>query len=278
MPVHFGGEIADMDAIMPIAKKHNLIVIEDAAQAHGAILEGNRGAGGIGDIGIFSFQQSKCMTAGEGGAVTTQNDDLAEAVWSLRNCGRSKTGIWYEHHRIGHNNRLTEWQAVMLRGQLRRLKHQCETRHRNFKQFCSYISTIPGLAPCKLHPNAVQHNLYVPMFRFTGQGWDGLHRNKIVEALTAEGVDVSTGYGWPNYANPVFKTMQHEWADRAFAFGLDKFPDWDACAQRCPVAERACSDEAVWLSHEPFLGDDNDIRLLADAFAKVYECRTELTR
>ena len=278
LPVHFGGEIADMDAIMPIAEKHNLMVVEDAAQAQGAILEGNRGAGGLGHVGIFSFQQSKVMTAGEGGACTTQRDDLAEELWSLRNCGRSKTGVWYEHHRLGRNLRITEWQGAILRGQLRRLKNQCQTRYRNFQTFCKNIESIPGIVPCKLHPKAIQHSLYLPMFRFTGDGWDGLHRDQVIKALAAEGADASPGYGWPNYGNPVFKTMQEKFGHRAFAFGVDRFPDWNDYTQRCPVAERACSSEALWVSHEPFMGDEKEIQKLTDAFTKVYECRAELAK
>lgn len=274
--VHLGGEIADMEAILAIAGKHGLRVIEDAAQASGAVLEGNRGAGGMGDVGIFSFQASKVLTSGEGGACTTRDDGIAELLWSLRNCGRSPAGVWYEHHQVGHNLRMTEFQGVVLRGQLRRLAEQCETRYRNYLHFCRNIESIPGIEPCRLHPNALSHPILLAMFRFTGSGWYGVSRDKVVEALAAEGIPAVTGYGWPTYRNPVFETMQEKMGHRAFAYGVDRFPNWSEYSLRCPVAERACSREAIWLPHQVFLGDESQVRMLADAFHKVYAGRSEL--
>src|SRR5262245_40609396 len=99
IPVHFAGQPAEMDEIMAIAQKHKLIVLEDAAHAHGASYR-NRPAGSIGHLGSFSFQSSKNMTAGEGGVITTNDDTLAEACRSIQNCGRVPGGIWYEHHVI----------------------------------------------------------------------------------------------------------------------------------------------------------------------------------
>src|SRR5438034_8031261 len=97
IPVHFAGQPADMDAIMALARKHKLVVIEDAAHAHGASYR-NRPAGSLGDLASFSFQSSKNLTAGEGGIITTNNDALARACRSIHNCGRVPGGLWYEHH------------------------------------------------------------------------------------------------------------------------------------------------------------------------------------
>jgi dTDP-4-amino-4,6-dideoxygalactose transaminase len=279
LPVYFGGEIADMDAINAIAKKHNLRVIEDAAQAQGAILDDGRAAGGLGDIGCFSFQESKIMTAGEGGACTTNDDALADLIWSYRHCGRQRDGgAWYEHHRIGHNFRMTDFQGTLLRGQLRRLKTQCETRMANFKVFCGVIESVPGITPFKLHPKAVQHSLYLPMLRYDPRPWEGIDRARVVEALDAEGAGVGVGYGWPNYKNPVFQNMQDNLGHQAFAFGVDRFPDWASYAECCPVAERACKSEAIWMPHEVLEGTAADAKLFADCFVKVYENRSELMR
>ena len=203
--VHLGGEICDMDAILAIARKHNLKVIEDAAQASGSILRGNKGAGGLGDVGTFSFQASKVVTAGEGGACAAQDDVLAERLWSYRNCGRSKTGLWYEHPRMGHNHRMGEFQGAILRAQLSRLAAQCQTRQRNYDSFLAKMAGIPGLAARKLRPDAAQRCLSVFILTFTGEGWDGLHRDAVLEALRAEGVPATLGYGWANYRNPAFR-------------------------------------------------------------------------
>src|SRR5262249_20898367 len=106
IPVHFAGQVADMDELMRIARKHKLVVLEDAAHAHDAPYK-NRGAGSIGHFGSFWFQSSKNMTAGEGGIITTNDDTLAETCRSIHNCGRVPGGIWYEHHVISGNYRLS---------------------------------------------------------------------------------------------------------------------------------------------------------------------------
>jgi len=274
--VHLGGEICDMDAILAIARKHNLKVIEDAAQATGSILRGNQGAGGLGDAGTFSFQASKVVTAGEGGACTAQDEQIAERLWSYRNCGRSKTGVWYEHPRIGHNHRMGEFQGTVLRAQLRRLPDQCRTRQRNYDLFLAKMAGVPGFAARKLRPDAAQRCLSVFIVSFTGEGWDGLHRDVVLEALRAEGVPATLGYGWANYRNPAFATMQQSMGDRAFAFGVKRFPDWLQYAERCPATERACRDRAIFMPHALLLGGEADIQMLADAFAKVYKHRAEL--
>lgn len=273
--VHFGGEIADMDAILAITRRCGLAVIEDAAQATGSILTGDRAAGGMGDAGIFSFQASKVMTAGEGGACTTQDDAIAERLWSLRNCGRIKTGLWYEHHRMGHNNRMTEFQGVLLRGQLRRLAGQCERRLRNYHVFLQAIEGLPGVRPRHFRADCVQRSMAVVVMRFTAQGWDGVTKPQLLKALQAEGVPISGGYGWANYSNPAMTHLQEHMGDKAFAFGVERFPDYAACAERCPVAERACSREALFLLHDVFLGDETQTRKLADAFLKVYAHRAD---
>ena len=276
--VHLGGEICDMDAILAIARKHKLKVIEDAAQACGSILKGNKGAGGLSDVGTFSFQASKVVTAGEGGACTTQDEVLAERLWSYRNCGRSKTGVWYEHVRLGHNVRMGDFQGALLRAQLARLPEQCRTRQRSYDAFLAKMAGIPGFAARKLRPDAARRCLSVFILTYTGEGWDGLHRDLVLEALRAEGVPATLGYGWANYSNPAFANMQQAMGNRAFAFGVKRFPDWLQYAERCPATERACRERAIFMPHALLLGSDADMQTLADAFAKVYEHRSELAQ
>ena len=112
IPVHMGGQPAEMDALMVIARQHNLVVIEDAAHAHAALYR-HRPAGSIGHLGSFSFQSSKNLTCGEGGIVTTNDDRLAEACRSIHNCGRITGGLWYEHHVMSANYRLGEFQGAV---------------------------------------------------------------------------------------------------------------------------------------------------------------------
>ena len=131
LPVHFSGELCDIEAICAIAARHDLKVIEDAAQSHGVCLEGGRYAGSFGEGGIFSFQESKCVTCGEGGMILTDSEEFAELCWSLRHYGRTRDGLWYEHHRLGWNGRMSEFSGALLRTQLRKLPQQNAVRMAN---------------------------------------------------------------------------------------------------------------------------------------------------
>jgi dTDP-4-amino-4,6-dideoxygalactose transaminase len=132
LPVHIAGIPADMDSICRIARRHGLKVVEDAAQAHGSEWRGRR-VGGLGELGCFSFQSSKVMTSGEGGAITTNIEELSERCWSLINVGRTRGGDWYQHDVLGYNYRMTEFQAAVLIAQLRRLDQQIERRQANYE-------------------------------------------------------------------------------------------------------------------------------------------------
>ena len=138
LPVHLGMRFADMDEILRIAKKHNLKVIEDCAHAHGAMWKG-QGAGSMGDLGAFSFQSSKLITSGEGGAVITNTLEYMELVQSYINAGRASLTDQYHHRIIGYNHRLSELQASVLGPQLERLPQQAATREKNVKHFESRL-------------------------------------------------------------------------------------------------------------------------------------------
>ncbi|MDR7545401.1 MAG: DegT/DnrJ/EryC1/StrS family aminotransferase [Armatimonadota bacterium] len=147
VPVHLAGAPADMDGILALARQHGLVVIEDAVQAHGAEWKGHR-VGAIGTLGTFSFQSTKVLTAGEGGAVVTNDATLAEIVWSLQNVGRIPGGEWYKHHRLGWNLRMTEFQAALLLAQMDRLDEQIARRARNAAALVAEgIPATPGYPP-----------------------------------------------------------------------------------------------------------------------------------
>src|ERR1700734_1356585 len=144
LPVHLGMRFADMDEILRIAKKHNLKVIEDCAHAHGAMWKG-QGAGSMGDLGAFSFQSSKLITCGEGGAVITNNLEYLELVQSYINAGRASMTDQYHHRIIGFNYRLGEFQAAVLGPQLDRLPQHSATRTRNMKHFEDCVKGTTGI-------------------------------------------------------------------------------------------------------------------------------------
>src|ERR1700726_4320002 len=151
LPVHLGMRFADMDEILRIAKKHNLKVVEDCAHAHGGKWNG-KGAGSMGDLGAFSFQSSKLITSGEGGAVITNNLEYLERVQSYINAGRATPTDKYHHRIVGFNYRLGEFQAAVLGPQLDRLPEQAALRERNMKCFETQLQNTTGLGLLKPDP------------------------------------------------------------------------------------------------------------------------------
>ena len=274
MVVHFGGQPADMDRITAIASKYNLAVIEDAAHAHGCEWKG-RSAGSFGLFSSFSFQASKNMTAGEGGIICTNDRALAEECDSLLWAGRKVGRPWYEFHSLGWNYRLTEFQAALLREQLKRLDDQ--TRHR--QQMATHLShslqKIAGISPLKHDERVTAHGYHIYMFRYD-EGLLGLPRPKFIEALSAEGVPSFSGYTFPLYRNPMF--TEKRFINGSFPLGTPYHDDMDYLdfIAKCPVSERACASEAVWLSQNIFLGTKADMDDIATAICKVLDNRHEL--
>jgi dTDP-4-amino-4,6-dideoxygalactose transaminase len=157
-PVHLFGQMADMDAIMAVAEKHNLLVIEDAAQAHGAEYKGRR-AGSIGHIGCFSFYPGKNLGAyGEGGMVTTRNQDYAHAVRMMRDWGAEKK---YHHDLPGFNYRMTGIQGAILRVKLRHLEDWTEARRAHAAYYDQLLADVDVSAPAEMPYARHVYHLYV---------------------------------------------------------------------------------------------------------------------
>jgi dTDP-4-amino-4,6-dideoxygalactose transaminase len=269
LPVHFSGELADMEAIGRIAAKHHLQVIEDAAQAQGVSLQGGRYAGSFGEGAIFSFQASKCLNAGEGGAILTNSDALAEQAWSLRHCGRQRGGLWYEHHQLGWNSRLSEWQGAILRSQLRRLPRQNARRMANVRYFLDRLRGLEGLTPVQLHPQGENHSHCLVMLRYDAAQWGGLTRARFLEAINAEGVPATGGYSFGSFDNPVLRNLDLSSPRSPFMIGRQSPIDYRGFAERCPNTVRACREEAIWLMHNLFLGDTGHVDMIVNALGKI---------
>ena len=248
IPVHFAGQPADMDDIMQISSENDLIVIEDCAHAHGASWKG-KSVGSIGHFGSFSFQASKNLTAGEGGILTTNDDDLAEAAWSICNQGRRTGGGWYEHVRLGTNYRLTGWQAAILLVQLSRLQEQIETRERNSKRLIEELADIDLISTPFIDERVTQHGHYLFLLKLNTERLPGLSKETFVEALAAEGIPCSAGYPYPLYKNVVFE-------------------NFDLGEVDCPEAERMCRD-TFWLSHEVLLASPDRVTDAISAIRKI---------
>lgn len=266
MPVHFGGQSADMDAINAIADKHELDVLEDAAHAHGSEWNGRK-CGSLSDAGSFSFQNSKNMTAGEGGIVTTNNQALAERCSSYLWAGREAGRPWYEHHRLGWNYRLTEFQGAILRVQLRRLTEQTARRDANGRYLAARLREF-GLQPTVIDQRSTVVSFHLFMLRYVPEEFGGMSRSDFIAALTAEGIPCSSGYAHPLYRNPMFLNKD---------FWKGSFPcvapyarefDYAEFIDRCPVSEAACK-EAVWFTQNMMLGSRGDMDDIAVAVAKI---------
>ena len=268
IPVHFAGQPADMNAIMVMAKKRKLLVIEDAAHAHGAS-HNNQPAGSIGHMGSFSFQSSKNLTAGEGGIITTNDDALAEACRSIHNCGRVPGGLWYEHHVISGNYRLGEFQGAILNAQLDRLKAQTITRDRNGQYLASRIAGLPGLHPQRRPIGCTRHSYHLFMLRMDGKKF-GVPRPALLKALQAEGIPCSAGYGFSLHHQPMFR-------NKAFGpFLPQASARLNYAKTRCPNSDLICHEQGLWLEQSIFLGRQRDMDDIARAFEKVYANRDAL--
>jgi dTDP-4-amino-4,6-dideoxygalactose transaminase len=260
IPVHFAGLPCDMDAILSVARRYNLRVIEDAAHAHGAELNGKK-LGTFGDAGSFSFQSSKNLTSGEGGMVITNDDALYQTMNSLRNVGRLPHGQWYDHFNPGCNYRITQLQAVLLSQQLKRLDQQTILRNENGLYLDTLLEPIDGITPLSRGALPLRHCYHLYIFRYNKTRFGNLPKKEFVAMLSAEGVPCSAGYPHPLYKQPVFQ--QKNWMCYAIPDSVDYAQVY------CDVAERACADEAVWIFQHAMLGSRSDMDSFAEAIHKI---------
>lgn len=284
--VHLMGHPADMDQILEVAAEHDLVVIEDCSQSPMATYRG-RYAGTIGHLGIFSLNYHKHVHTGEGGIVTTNDDELAERLQLIRNHGEAVVeakGARNLVNTVGFNFRMTEIEAAIGIGQLKKLPGVIAPRVRNAEYVAEHLGKLPGIVPPLVKPGCT-HVYYVQPFKFD-QTAVGVSRDRFIEAVRAElpvtelretdGPLVSCGYVKPVYYQPMYQNL--------IAFGSSGYPfrgphyqgRVDYRPGLCPVAEEMHFQKLF--SHElmrpPMTKDDlNDV---IGAFHKVYEKRHEL--
>ncbi len=258
IPVHFGGRICDMDRINEIANKHNLVVIEDACHTWGGRWEG-KGAGTLGLGGVFSFQMSKNITAGEGGVIVTDEENFADICRSITNCGRSKTGPWYYHERIGTNVRMNEFTANILLAQLTRAEQQLQVREANGLYLTRALMEIPGIHPQPLSNRITRRTFHLLCVRINEEDL-GCSREQFVKAVQAEGLPLTTGYPYPIYKQPAFQNAEF----------------YDYSKTYCPMAEDLCYKSGTWLPHHILLGKEKDMEDIVKIIRKVQEHAYEL--
>jgi len=272
LPVHLGMRFADMDEILRIAAKHNLKVIEDCAHAHGGMWKG-KGAGSMGDLGAFSFQSSKLITSGEGGAVITNNLEYMERVQSYINAGRASLTDKYHHRIIGFNYRMGEFQAAVLGPQLDRLPAQAKIRARNMKRFESRLKNTPGIGFLKPELRITRQAPYGYVMKYFSEKAKDIPRAAFVAALQLEGIPCDGLFYEPVYKSSLFPLDPADFP--ALSWGHEKPLDLRNMYS-CPEADRAAYHEAVWFPHQLFLGTTEDVDAIANAILKVLGSIEEL--
>ena len=249
MAVHFGGMPCNLDALLAICQEHSLLLIEDAAHAQGSEWKGKR-AGSFGIAGSFSFQNGKVLCAGEGGLLTTSDENFAECAASLANQGRLPGRSFYEHYRLGTNFRLTGFQAAVLLAQMDRLPGQISHRTRMAHLLKQLLEDMPAIVWQEAPAEVTQNSHYLLPGRIRRASFS---RDNLQEALTKARIPCTPFYPHPLYRNPLYQMGAN------------------CRVLLCPNAE-ACIADAFWLPHRVLLSEPETIhdvaRVIRDCTAR----------
>lgn len=280
MVVHILGLPSDMNAIMAIAKKHKLLVVEDACQAHLAEYSGQK-VGTIGDAGCFSFQNSKNLPIGEGGAIVSNDDPFMDRCFSYSNLGTPYgtvvgavgVGSIIQNTKV----RFTEYQAAMGIAQLKRLDSQTTTRSNNAEYLKSQIKDIPGIAPYKLYDQVTRAAFHLFAFRYQKEAFQNLSRAGFLKALRAEGIPCSSGYTTLNtqpFLKDTFESVNYKKMYPKEMLDINTYNEQN----KCPLNDKLCNEEAVWFTQNMLLGTKQDMTSIASAIQKVYKNAGEIKK
>ena len=266
MPVHLGGAAADMDAILALARKRKIPVIEDACQAHLGEWRGKK-VGTLGATGCFSFQVSKNLSSGEGGAVLTNDAEVIERCYAFHNNGRGRKVSSYDfsYQANGANLRMTEFQATLLLAGLTRIEQQAKTREQNAQYLTSMLREIPGIAPAKMYEGCTRSAYHLYMLRYDKNAFAGASRAKFLKALGAEGVPASGGYA-PLNKEPFLKNVLNSRGFQA-VYPRDYIRAWES-NNHCPMNDRLC-EESVWFTQNMLLAARSDMEQIVEAVRKI---------
>ena len=281
LPVHIVGGVCDMDRINAIARKHDLKVVEDACEAHLAEWKGKK-VGTLGDLGCFSFQNGKALTCGEGGAILGHDEKTMDLCYSYHNLGRPK-GKYMPRDRGGHpiaasKCRMAEYQASILMTQIEPVVEQTRRRAESAKYLTAKLREIPGIVPRKDSPDVNQLSFYYYGFRYKKEAFDGLPRDRFLQALDAEGVSMSKGLGviegFPmNREGAVLSTLGSKIFRSVYPKEtLDSYRDRNQCPKCDDLVE-----ETVGFHQRYLLGTKEDMDDIYNAVLKVYENRKKLS-
>ncbi|HNQ88762.1 MAG TPA: DegT/DnrJ/EryC1/StrS family aminotransferase [Verrucomicrobiota bacterium] len=270
MPVHMMGQPCHLERFLALGKERNLVVIEDACQAHLAEYQGRK-LGTLGTVGCYSFQTSKTIACGEGGAVVGDDEALMDRCYTVHNHGTSRRGLTEV---IGPKYRMNEFEAAVLLGQLAGVQARHERRNANARHLSERLRGFPGLVPQKLYPGTQSGSFYLYAMSYHKEHFNQIPRSRFLKALDAEGVSLSPYIErglhrepWIDFVcnNRVYQKMFPERR-------LQQFRE----EMVCPRCDQVCQDMVMLWASGPLLGTTADMDDVADAILKVYENRDQL--
>lgn len=275
LPVHICGYPSDMPAIMKIAKEHSLFVVEDACQAHLAEIDGKK-VGTFGNAGCFSFQTSKNLPIGEGGAILTNDTEYYDRLYSYHNFGYASGSVSGQISSISalilaNKIRMSEYQAVIGLCQMEKLEEQHRKRNENAAYLTEKLKAYPGITPVKLHEGVTSASYYIYAMVYNQDKLDGLPRQRFIDAINAEGIPMGTGYpNDPLYAQPmmneVFKSDIYKKLYTADELNFEKYKH----KNHCPSLIKTYNS-ALWMWQGGLmLGTKSDMDDIINAIDKVH--------
>jgi len=279
LPVHILGLPSDMVSIMAIAKKHNLMVIEDACQAWMAEINRKK-VGTFGLAGCFSFQTSKNITMGEGGAIISDNDEFMDRCYSFHNFGHKYGSMnsWVGNNGsmiLGTKLRLAEYQAAIGLAMLVRLEDETAKRNENAAYLKAKMEKIPGIVPYRLYDHVTRAAFHSFPFRYQKDKFQGLSRGTFIKAMGAEGIPCWSGYEPLNkepYLAHAFQTKNFRKMYPKELLDINTYNQQN----ECPENDRLCNEEAVWMNQRMLLAGKADMDDIVKAIEKIQKNANQL--
>jgi perosamine synthetase len=271
MPCHILGAPPDMDRILAIARKHNIPVVEDAAQAHTTQWKGKK-AGTIGTLGCFSFQETKVLPGGEAGAMTSNDEELIAKGYCFRDWGRPpKRGETFVTR--GTKYRISEFAAAILMAQITHFEDTCLIREKNAAYLNAELRKVPGIMPQEFYPGTERSSYYNFGLRFGKAQFCGISQDVLIKALTAEGIPVSSSTPPLNREPYLERQLSGRGYQRIFSQErLARYREQNVL----PRNDELCETHLV-MPHEVLMGSKADTDDVVEAFAKVQKHASRLS-
>lgn len=273
MPVHIAGNPADMDRIMAIARRHDLIVVEDACQAWLAEWDYEQ-VGTIGNAGCYSFQNSKNLPIGEGGAIVSNDESFINRCFSWHNYGNPYRSVQDPSGRgtvrRGNKLRMAEYQAAIGLTQLTKFRQETDQRNRTARAMHEWFHEIEGVEPARLDEKVTRLAVHLFPFRFRSESFAGMNKSQFAEALRAEGVPVSTGYAPLNRMPFIREALESKNFRAIYPESVRNYDRWME-RNACPNNDHLCNEEALWFTQNLFLASKEELQWIPAAIEKVRE-------